>query len=55
MQKNTKNKNPKVEKIKKGEIRCAVCDCKKLRFVKQQEAKGLLSMTCEILLMGSLL
>ena len=55
MQKNTKNKNPKVEKIKKGEIRCAVCDCKKLWFVKQQEAKGLLSMTGEIPLMGSLL
>ena len=45
--KNTKSKNPKVVKTKKGRImflsKCAVCNSKKLKFVKEQEAKGLLS------------
>ena len=45
--KNTERKNPKVVKTKKGRImllsKCAVCNSKKLKFVKEQEAKGLLS------------
>ena len=45
--KNTKSKNPKVVKTKNGRImllsKCAVCDSKKLKFIKEQEAKGLLS------------
>ena len=43
--KNTKNKNPKV--AKNGRImllsKCAVCDSIKAKFIKQQEASGLLS------------
>ena len=45
--KNTESKNPKVVKTKKGRImllsKCAACNSKKLKFVKEQEAKGLLS------------
>ena len=45
--KNTESKNPKVVKTKKGRImllsKCAVCNSKKLKFGKEQEAKGLLS------------
>ena len=45
--KNTENKNPKVVKTKNGRImplsRCAVRDSKKSRFIKEQEASGLLS------------
>ena len=44
--KNTESKNPKVAKKKNGRImllsKCAVCDCKKLKFIKEQEALGLL-------------
>ena len=44
---NTENKNPKVEKTKKGRIRLltefAVCDSKKLKFISQQDARGLLN------------
>ena len=47
--KNTESKNPKVVKTKNGSImfssNCVVCGSKKLRFIKEQEAKGLLSMT----------
>ena len=43
----TENKNPKVARTKNGRIRllskCAVCDSKKSKFIKQQEASGLLS------------
>ena len=43
--KNTKCKNPKVARTKNGRImllsKCAVCDSKK--YIKQQEASGLLS------------
>ena len=42
-----KVKNSRVTKIKKGKpillSRCAVCDSKKLRFIKEQEASGLSS------------
>ena len=44
---NTESKNPKVVRTKNGRImlvsKCAVCDCKKLKFIKEQEASGLLS------------
>ena len=43
--KNTKSKNPKV--AKNGRImllsKCAVCDSIKSKFIKQQEASGVLS------------
>ena len=45
--KNTESKNPKVERTKNGRImllsKCAVCDNKKSKFIKQQEASELLS------------
>ena len=45
--KNTESKNPKVEMIKNGRImllsKCAVCHSKKSKFIKEQEASGLLS------------
>ena len=44
--KNTESKNPKVAKTKNGRImllsKCAVCDSKKSKFIKEQEASGLL-------------
>ena len=45
--KNTESKNPTVVKTKNGRVillsKCAVCDSKKSKFVKKQEASGLLS------------
>ena len=45
--KNTESKKPKVEKIKSKRItllsNCAVCNSKKSRFIKEQEASGILS------------
>ena len=45
--KNTENVDSKVSKTKNGRTmlssKCAMCDSKKSRFVKEQEAKGLLS------------
>ena len=45
--KNTESKNPKSAKIKNGRImllsKCAVCDSKRLKFIKEQEATGLLN------------
>ena len=45
--KNTKNVDAKILKTKNGRLnlssRCAVCGSKKSRFMKEQEAKGLLS------------
>ena len=45
--KNTESKNPKVVKTKNGRImlllKCAVRDNKKIKFIKEQEASGLLS------------
>ena len=45
--KNTESKNPKVVKTKNIRImllsKCAVCDSKKSKFIKEQEASGLLS------------
>ena len=45
--KNTKNLNSKIFKTKNGRLimqsKCPKCGIKKSRFVKEQEAKGLLS------------
>ena len=45
--KNTENINPRVSKASNGRTmvlsKCAICDSKKSRFIKNQEAKGLLS------------
>ena len=45
--KNTESRNPKVVKTKNGRIillsRCAVWGTKKSKFMKEQEASGLLS------------
>ena len=45
--KNTESKNPKVARTKNGRImllsKRAVCDSRKSKFIKQQEASGLLS------------
>ena len=44
---NTESINPKVSKTTNGKAiilsTCAICDSKKSKFFKQQEAKGLLS------------
>ena len=45
--KNTENLNPRVSNTSNGRTmvlpKCAVCNSKKSRFIKSQEAKGLLS------------
>ena len=45
--KNTESKKPKLVKIKNARImvtsNCVVCRSKKSRFIKEQEANGLLS------------
>ena len=45
--KNTESKNPKVATTKNGRImllsECVVCDSKKSKFIKEQEANRLLS------------
>ena len=45
--KNTENINPRVSKTSNGKTmalsKCAICDRKKSRFIKNQDAKGLLS------------
>ena len=45
--KNTESKNPKVARTKNGRImllsKCAVCDSKRSKFIKEQVASGLLS------------
>ena len=45
--KNTKNINPKISSTSNGEAmiwsKCAICSSKKSRFIKNKEAKGLLS------------
>ena len=44
---NTESINPKVSKLPNGKTmmlsKCAVCDSKKSKFIKEQQAKGLLS------------
>ena len=45
--KNVESKNPKVVRTKTGRImllsKCEVCDRKKVKFIKEQEASGFLS------------
>ena len=45
--KDTKNINPKISSTSNGKAmilsKCAICGSKKSRFIKNQEAKGLLS------------
>ena len=45
--KNSENIDPKVSGTSNGKIivlsKCGICDCKKSRFIKNQEAKRLLS------------
>ena len=45
--KDTENINPRVSKTSNGRTmvlsKCAICSSKKSRFIKNQEAKGLLS------------
>ena len=45
--KNTENINTRVSRASNGRTmvlsKCAICDSKKSRFIKNQEAKGLLS------------
>ena len=45
--KNTESINPRVSKTTNGKTmmlsKCAICGNKKLKFIKEQEAKGLLS------------
>ena len=45
--KSTESKNPEVVRTKNGRImvlsKCAVCDHKRLKFIKEEEARGLLS------------
>ena len=45
--KNTKNKDAKMVKTKNGRLalssKCAACGSKKSRFLKEQEAEGILS------------
>ena len=45
--KNTESLNPKVSKTTNGKTmilsKCAICRSKKLNFIKEQQAKGLLS------------
>ena len=45
--KDTENINPRVSKTSNGRtmllLKCVICDSKKSRFIKNQEAKGLLS------------
>ena len=63
--KSTESKNPKIARTKNGRIillwKCAVCDSKKSKFIKDQEASGLWSSLgiktplSKILLVGPLL
>ena len=44
--KNTESRNPKVVKTKTGRImlssKCAVCNNKKMKIIKKQQARGLI-------------
>ena len=45
--KNTESIDPKVSKTRNGKTmvlsKCTICDCKKSKFIKEQQARGLLS------------
>ena len=57
-EKNTESKYPKVVKSKNGRImllsKCTVCDRKKPKFIKEQEAAGLETYLSKIPLVGTL-
>ena len=63
--KNTENINPRVSRTINGRTRilskCAICGSKKSRFIKNQEAKGLLSnlgiktSSCKVPTLGDIL
>ena len=46
--KNIESKNPRMTKTNKGKLilplECPICDSKKLKFMKKQEASGVLSL-----------
>ena len=48
--KNTENRDAKMVKTKNGRVnlssKCAICGNKKSRFIKEQEANGILSSVC---------
>ena len=48
--KNTESINPKVSKTTNGKMmilsKCTICGSKKSKFIKEQQAKGLLSNLC---------
>ena len=48
--KNTEGFNPKISAASNGKTmilsKCAICGAKKSKFIKKQEAKGLLSNPC---------
>ena len=48
--KNTESINPKFSKTTNGKMmilsKCAICGSKKSKFIKEQQAKGLLSNLC---------
>ena len=63
--KNTENINPRVSKTGNGRTmvlsKCAICESKKSRFIKNQEAKGLISNLgvrtplCKVRILGDIL
>ena len=59
VEKNTECKNPKVVKTKNRAImllsKCALCDSKKSKFIKEEEASGLLSSLGIKTLLGKIL
>ena len=58
--KNAESKNPKFVRTKNGKImllwKCSVCNSKKSKFLKEQEAKGLLgnSLGAKIPILGDI-
>ena len=58
--KNIESKNPKIVRTKNGRIMlssiCAMCSSKKSKFIKKQEAKGLLGnlLGAKILILGDI-
>ena len=57
--KNTENMNPRVSKTINGKTMvlstCAICDSKKLRFIKNQEAKVFRTPLSKVPILGDIL
>ena len=57
--KNTENMNPRVSKTSNGKTMvlstCAICDSKKLRFIKNQEAKVVRTPLSKVPILGDIL